>query len=179
VWWDKEKRGKRLSRGLLVVLVVSGTGMGRAHSRGTLRTRTGLGLTRKRRVSSRVDCWGMCVEVGVLIYSKITTYRAETPAGRALVIQLGPSRAPWARVGACVCLTTADAARSNVRGGPSRKGVWERDDWIAVARWGLCGCPQLVWVCACVARVGRTRRRDVQPSAGRDTGRNEVMVGWR
>jgi hypothetical protein len=128
-------------------------------------------------VSSGVDCWGMCVQVGVLIYSKTTTYRAETPAGRALVIQLGPSRAPWARVGACVCLTTADAARSNVRGGPSRKGVWERADWTEVARWGVCGRPQLVWVCACVARVGRTRRRDVRPRAGRDAGRNEVMVG--
>jgi hypothetical protein len=176
---DKERKGKRLSRGLLVVLVVSGTGIGRVHSRGTRWARTGLGLTRKRRVNSGVDCWGMCVQVGVLIYSKTTTYRAETPAGRALILQIGPSRAPWARVGTCVCLTTAGAAASNVRGGAIRKGKCKRADWTEVARWGVCGRPQLVWACACVARVGRTRRRDVRPRAGRDAGRKEGDDGMK
>jgi hypothetical protein len=135
------------------------------------------GLEGKRNVSSGVDCWGKCVQVGVLIYLKTTTYRAETPAGRALILQIGPSRAPWARVGTCVCLTTVGAAASNVRGGAIRKGKCKRADWIEVARWGVCGRPQLVWVCACVARIGRTRRRDVRPRAGRDAGRNQVMVG--
>jgi hypothetical protein len=33
-----------------------------------------------------VDCWEMCVQVGVLIYSKTTMYRAGTPACQDLAI---------------------------------------------------------------------------------------------